>query len=1059
MEPAGETVAGTTSTFGLTRRSYTAPSGSAQGIRGRQTAVAASTGDLEHVRTTYSDIKQLTGRLRNVLREGGLGIPSRQIMSLQVRLVECYDQAIVFQDQHRLNGKEWGPDFPYIERIEYNLYKAAFRVVIKYYRNEIASIDGSEGVLKRRVNDAFVQFLNSSIQTFERLLKGYSALGNPNRAAGGVHTMGAHFRILNVLGDLERYKANAAAANFSRGSKSRNRQGKSLQDFGRSSEYYTRAIYLNCNESDINPHNQLASISSKKGERMVTIYHYYRALTTKRPMIAVGVRPGKIISCPLRNLETVEFKQILLRFRKDGKNPHNLQRWGSKSFASCQNMSDNFVYFQALLFETCSNAGHSETVHESQDGIGGGNSYGPINSDLRHSRATVCKQLQMVLSRAAIAPRAITRMLFSAWFAIIHLSADRDKHLLAQNMQRHMDPELLSILRSNAWGMFIDLLQTAGHSYLDACKNGRGSAEDDGEKGSKSGKVNAAARKTQKKRQLRTLSAIISGLDLLSVALSPPPEETIRSYLDGSWPPTMSFPEANFWRDCDAISQRMLWSTVAPLLNIIPTVFNRNVPSADTDRFLKMIEAVAAMTYGDQSQFPRTTEEAELYGFPPLDCKLKMHGNVLPEELRSATLEDPVDIANYRYAKIVRFGEDLLHQQQQFFEKDRAVCCIARGEGIPNSDFASYTVYDILSSDRKKPPSSPLKESPGRADGSSRPAGSDDEAETMNRENESDQSNSQPLSQAMQCEQAQDTPEKALGQGGQGAPQSGDGAWAKASQRGRNERGAHFFSVSPVKNNSPVRLDSGPVGHASVDMHPPLAQGASQSSGSSSSNRSPASSLVAGPVLLLAQYSNSTNLPPLQKQVSGIDCTPPLPSSSSSSAPASDTSPAENGVAGRANAQANPRMVVSTAMTEYDDDDEAAAGGNKPLQHVSQVEDSDIYRIFRDDDFDEDSRQSFVVPGSTMRVPPIYSVGGLGGGTAEVGLEEKALKTHRPPISAVSCFIACGADYDKFESTRFERGRMEFARFPFKTFEEANGGKRVFPGGEEASDSKRRRRG
>ena len=148
------------------RRSLTEPSGSVGELHSGQSGVPASGEFPRDIILVYNSIKQLASRLQNVLREGGLGIPSRQIMNLQGRLVECYHQAIAFQNQYLFKGRERAPSLPFIERIEYTLYKDAFRIIVKYYRNEVASMDTSEHVLKRRLNDAFINFLTSSIQTF-----------------------------------------------------------------------------------------------------------------------------------------------------------------------------------------------------------------------------------------------------------------------------------------------------------------------------------------------------------------------------------------------------------------------------------------------------------------------------------------------------------------------------------------------------------------------------------------------------------------------------------------------------------------------------------------------------------------------------------------------------------------------------------------------------------------------------------------------------------------------------------------------------------------------------
>ena len=60
------------------------------------------------------------------MKEGGLGIPSRQILNLQVRLVEYYHQAIAFKEQQFTDNditdiKKDNTPLHFIQRIEYNL--------------------------------------------------------------------------------------------------------------------------------------------------------------------------------------------------------------------------------------------------------------------------------------------------------------------------------------------------------------------------------------------------------------------------------------------------------------------------------------------------------------------------------------------------------------------------------------------------------------------------------------------------------------------------------------------------------------------------------------------------------------------------------------------------------------------------------------------------------------------------------------------------------------------------------------------------------------------------
>ena len=99
--------------------------------------------------------------------------------------------------------------------------------------------------------------------------------------------------------------------------------------------------------------------------------------------------------------------------------------------------------------------------------------------------------------------------------------------------------------------------------------------------------------------------------------------------------------------------------------------------------------------------------------------------------MKSVMLGDPIDIENYRLAKIVRFGEDVLRQTKHFFNNDGSVCCIVRGEESRSSDFPTYRVYDIMSVDREKPSAIHSEEGVTKG-GQSNHTGTDDEAETVN---------------------------------------------------------------------------------------------------------------------------------------------------------------------------------------------------------------------------------------------------------------------------------------------------------------------------------------
>ena len=639
--------------------------------------------------TTTADFKLLissfSSRLRTTLKDGGLGVLSRHVMDLVSMLVECYVKLM-----ERQNGTQSvDQETLALERIEYNLYKDAYRVVVKYYREEIRSI--SHVIFKRRTNDAYLEFLNQAIVSFAANMSKYTVAKSPSSS---------RFRYLNILGDLERYKAGALSLH-----------GRAGGDFDSCSEYYTRAIYMNRHESDVNPHNQLAAIASEKGDQLVQLYHHCRALTTRCPMITIGPR-GNIVSAPLKNIFG-EFKRTLYNASSRSKNER-------RRFRDCDRMCSNFICFHAHVFDFVT-PGKGATQHE-------------VNSTLRKIRANVKKQMKVLLRACALAPRLVSRMLFVCWFTIMQMSTQEPSPLMIRDT--NASGTVLHALRRNAWSIFVELLSIVCESLAQST---RPSEHEDTV-------TTAGDKPTQTllgKRAWRMLSAVQTGIDLLSTSLfCKDAGEATSMYAigHGAWPEGVQVPAyCNFWEDCDAVSQRLLWTALASFLNVVSstTVVSR-VPEVG-------------------HVGPRTQEELELYGFPPVDKWLSFPDSLA--ENHSELLIDGDAAIQYRMEKFMCFGALVHEQQDRFFRCDTAVCCLVqtKEENAP----PMYSLYSIESTDRPSDQNTgaagPLA---GLGDASTASSASlfemlvqelDDE-ETVSQKNESSQDNSQVSGRDGSCE-------------------------------------------------------------------------------------------------------------------------------------------------------------------------------------------------------------------------------------------------------------------------------------------------------------------
>ncbi|SPO27955.1 uncharacterized protein UTRI_05098 [Ustilago trichophora] len=111
-----------------------------------------------------------------------------------------------------------------------------------------------------------------------------------------IHLITLLHKFLIFCGDLARYRE--MSAHDHENDASGNKKGKNLPryDFSRASAFYEQARLILPDQG--NPSNQLAVVSTYKGDTFASLYYYYRALCVKTPFAKAKINLEKLLSKP-----------------------------------------------------------------------------------------------------------------------------------------------------------------------------------------------------------------------------------------------------------------------------------------------------------------------------------------------------------------------------------------------------------------------------------------------------------------------------------------------------------------------------------------------------------------------------------------------------------------------------------------------------------------------------------------------------------------------------------------------------------------------------------------
>ena len=482
------------------------------------------------------------------------------------------------------------------------------------------------------------------------------------------------FRILVILGDLERYRASALSLR------------NAVVNYSKAEAYYCRANFLNRYESDINPHLLLGTIANAKKQYLVAIYHYYRAITSNPPMISLiehSGRSNQLKSAPLQNVKVL-FHDI----KEDNRKGKRL--WNSSSpYASCPSLCRDVLIFHATIFSFCTYKRSKAPFNRDKE-LELWETETDISSCLRHSRTNITKKIKLLVNPSMasasieaktgsgvenkrnvsrLPPKLYIRMMFVTWFTILELSKDKETRYPSSSVRgnylsnsivlmRRVFPTQLSaqersrfltVIRENAWTLYIDMLA----AYM----------------------ISPDALEKE-----NFLAGALPPLLLIGSSLSFPTETKRRN--------TVQMHQIFFCivtRSC----KRIFFNYVVKLHALF---------ADDIHSLLSEDRGNATCT----DHMPQTVEEIEFYGFPPLD---RLENFVDKPFLvdTSKRLVEPKLVGSrahtYRLRKLCKYMQVLVDMKPMFVRDKNCVCFI---EKYNDGRKVLYRVADVADKDMEK---------------------------------------------------------------------------------------------------------------------------------------------------------------------------------------------------------------------------------------------------------------------------------------------------------------------------------------------------------------------
>ena len=681
---------------------------------------SSSRNDQETIVNILNTLPAKKKQLKDILNVGGLSQLSKNILIIHKELVEKYEalenislSSVEEQEQEQQTlhlRKEQYVKNLHNRRLAYAMYQDAYRGIIKYYRGEISK-PNIKMAFKRRLIDDVIKFFDNSLKHFEKKLKRFQRLFlklSPMEDKDII--LKKIFRCLTILGDLERYKAGTLSLRTF------------ILDYKKANTYYFQAISLNKYENDINPHLLLGTMASGKEHHLVSLYHYYRAVTCNPPMISILKSSGKkkknqVKSAPLQNVKSF-FKDII----------ENYSTWNkSQKYASCASLCNDVLSFHATVFSYLSFKKRKENNNDNNDIVQSPTTT-TVTISLRQLRNHICKKIKLLvlqpslkkkkkktnsvvkkknknnnpgtMSKSKLPPKLYIRMMFVSWFTIVDISKNSHNNNNNNNnnntnfmlMRRTFSPqlstekkeEILNLIRENAWTLYIDMI--SAYNIIDNNNN-----------------LDSSEFRTGEKENF--IIGALPPLLLIGTTLFKDSDNDSNNNND-----SISSDELpNFFIHCTPLSQRMFFNYIVNLHNLYIDDMKIVLNEAKRGEIPPVAVSSSSNNTNNYAKYqPQTVEEMELYGFSLLD---KFENFNLNQELNDDIVENidkdvqpklsGMKAYYYRLMKLNNFVKRLCDMKHVFIENDNCVCYIDRkkngnSSATTNGELSSYTVFNIM---------------------------------------------------------------------------------------------------------------------------------------------------------------------------------------------------------------------------------------------------------------------------------------------------------------------------------------------------------------------------